>query len=138
MSDSISRLGIVVEEKGLREALQGLDKLIMLMEKAESKASSPIAVKVDSSNVEASAAKVLKSNTDIANSEKSVASATQQAQTIVVEAKNKGADAAVSSAESSSNTGAMALHGPHQVAQKSTNTGVSDCSTAFSNVPSSA
>jgi len=102
MSDSISRLGIVVEEKGLREALQGLDKLIMLMEKAESKASSPIAVKVDSSNVEASAAKVLKSNTDIANSEKSVASATQQAQTIVVEAKNKGADAAVSSAESSS------------------------------------
>ena len=102
MSDSISRLGIVVEEKGLREALQGLDKLIMLMEKAESRASSPIAVKVDSSNVEASAAKVLKSNTDIANSEKSVASATQQAQTIVVEAKNKGADAAVSSAESSS------------------------------------
>lgn len=102
MSDSISRLGIVVEEKGLREALQGLDKLIMLMEKAESKASSPIAVKVDSSSVEASAAKVLKSNTDIANSEKSVASATQQAQTIVVEAKNKGADAAVSSAESSS------------------------------------
>src|ERR1700691_6329889 len=36
----------------------------------------------------------------------------------------------------SSTTGANALHGPHQAAQKSTKTGCSDCSTSCSNVAS--
>ena len=51
MSDSISRLGIVVEEKGLEKILTGLDKLIMLMQKADSTASSPITPQVDTKNV---------------------------------------------------------------------------------------
>src|SRR5271154_3017581 len=36
----------------------------------------------------------------------------------------------------SSTTGANALHGPHQAAQKSTRTGCSDCNTSCSNVAS--
>src|ERR1700677_713443 len=39
-------------------------------------------------------------------------------------------------AATSSTTGANALHGPHQAAQKSTRTGCSDCSTSCSNVAS--
>ena len=35
MTDAISRLGVVVEEKGIQDTLRGLDKLIVLMEKAE-------------------------------------------------------------------------------------------------------
>lgn len=46
MTDAISRLGVVVEEKGIQETLRGLDKLIVMMEKAEKKASSPLSVKV--------------------------------------------------------------------------------------------
>ena len=47
MTDAISRLGVVVEEKGIQETLRGLDKLIVMMEKAEKKASSPVAFSVD-------------------------------------------------------------------------------------------
>ena len=74
MSDSISRLGIVVEEKGLEKILTGLDKLIMLMQKADSAASSPITPQVDTKNVESAAARITKSNKDIEKSEKELAS----------------------------------------------------------------
>lgn len=33
MTDAISRLGVVVEEKGIQDTLRGLDKLIVMMER---------------------------------------------------------------------------------------------------------
>jgi hypothetical protein len=57
MTDAISRLGVVVEEKGIQDTLRGLDKLIVMMEKAEKKASSPTIIKVDTTQLDKASVK---------------------------------------------------------------------------------
>ena len=103
MTDAISRLGVVVEEKGIQETLRGLDKLIVMMEKAEKKASSPVSFSVDTRQLDKAAEKQIALADKQKAADQSLARAKEKQETYTTEVRNREAEKRRTIAENEAN-----------------------------------
>jgi len=103
MTDAISRLGVVVEEKGIQETLRGLDKLIVMMEKAEKKASSPVAFSVDTRQLDKAADRQIALAEKQKAADQSLARAKEKQETYTTEVRNREAEKRRTIAENEAN-----------------------------------
>ena len=103
MTDAISRLGVVVEEKGIQDTLRGLDKLIVMMEKAEKKASSPVSFSVDTRQLDKAAEKQIALADKQKAADQSLARAKEKQETYTPEVRNREAEKRRTIAENEAN-----------------------------------